>query len=67
MIAEAKPITAAEIKRLLLDVYRRFRRGLIDAEQARQEAYLLNSCLEAVAESETNERLQELQNILRGD
>lgn len=63
---DSQTITAEDLKRLLVDVYRRFRRGLIDAEQAKQETFLLNSCLEAVATAETSERLNTIREIIRG-
>ena len=63
---DRQTITTADLKRLLVDVYRRFKRGLIDAEQAKQETFLLNSCLEAVATAETSERLNTLRDIMRG-
>jgi hypothetical protein len=63
---DSQKITTADLKRLLIDVYRRFRGGLIDANQAKQETLLLTSCLDAVAVEETSERVKRLSDILRG-
>jgi hypothetical protein len=65
MTMDGQSITSDSIKRLLVHVYRRFKDGLIDAEQAKQETLLLNSCLEAVTHAETIARLSSLRDILK--
>jgi hypothetical protein len=64
MITE-KQIEAKDIKRLLLRVYRRYNSGSITEAQAYKETYLLNSVLKAIEVTDLEERLQNLENILR--
>ena len=60
-----KEIEAKDIKRLLLRVYRRYNSGAITEAQAYKETYLLNSVLKAIEVTDLEERLQNLENILR--
>jgi len=60
-----KQIEAKDIKRLLLRVYRRYNSGSITEAQAYKETYLLNSVLKAIEVTDLEERLQNLENILR--
>jgi hypothetical protein len=65
MFTEKPDITTAQVKRLLLDVYRRYRNRRIDKERAREESSLLVGLLQAVAEEEQSKRLEDLKNVLR--
>jgi hypothetical protein len=58
-------ITPGEIKRLLFNVYKRYRSGRIDGERAKQETTVLTACLKAVEEDALNERLDEIRSVLR--
>jgi hypothetical protein len=60
-------IEAKDIKRLLLRVYRRYQSGAITEAQAYKETYLLNSVLKAIEVTELEERLQNIENILKRD
>ena len=64
MITE-KQIEAKDIKRLLLRVYRRYNSGAITEAQAYKETYLLNSVLKAIEVTDLEERLQNIENILK--
>ena len=66
MITE-KQIEAKDIKRLLLRVYRRYNSGAITEAQAYKETYLLNSVLKAIEVTDLEERLQNIENILKRD
>ena len=60
-------IEAKDIKRLLLRVYRKYSSGAITEAQAYKEAYLLNSVLKAIEVTDMEERLQNIENTLKGD
>lgn len=60
-----KEIKAKDIKRLLLRVYKRYNTGAITEVQAYKETYLLNSVLKAVEVTDLEERLQNIENILK--
>lgn len=64
MITEDTRITPEDLKALLLNVYRRYRSGQIDAERARQETFLLKACLDAVTEAELSERLDRIRDVI---
>ena len=66
MSSRETSITPADLKRLLLNVYTRYRAGRIDEDRARQETLILNVCLEAVSEDTLNERLVKIREALRG-
>jgi len=61
-------ITAKDIKRLLLRVYKRYSAGAIteaQAYKAYKETYLLNSVLKAIEVTDLEERLQNIETMLR--
>ena len=60
-----KEIEAKDIKRLLLRVYRRYNSGAITGDKAYKEAYLLNSVLKAIEATDFEERLKNIERILK--
>lgn len=66
MITE-RDIQAKDIKRLLLRVYRRYQSAAITETQAHKETYLLNSVLKAIETTELENRLQNIENILKNE
>jgi len=60
-----KEIEAKDIKRLLLRVYRRYNTGAITEAQAYKETYLLNSVLKAIEVTDMEDRLQNIETMLR--
>lgn len=65
MFTENKEIQAKDIKRLLLKVYTRYRRGDITESKAQKETYLLNSVLKAIEVTDMEERLQQLEDNMK--
>ncbi len=51
-------------KELLFDVYRRFRQGVINKEQAKCESDLLTSIIKTIEISELKEQVKYLNNLL---
>lgn len=62
-----RDIQAKDIKRLLLRVYRRYQSGAITETQAHKETYLLNSVLKAIEITDLENRLQNIENILKNE
>jgi hypothetical protein len=60
MITE-KQISAKDIKRLLLKVYKKYSSGAITETQAYKETYLLNSLLKAIEVTNLEERVEKLE------
>lgn len=60
-----KEIEAKDVKRLLLRVYRRYQSGAITESKAQKEAYLLNSVLKAIEVTDMEERLQNIERLMR--
>lgn len=60
-----REIEAKDIKRLLLRVYRRYSSGGITEAQAYKETYLLNSVLKAIEVTDLEERLENIETMLR--
>lgn len=60
----ATEITASDIKRLMLQSYRRYANGEINEAQAYKENALLGNILKAIEASETEERLRAIENAL---
>ena len=58
-------ITAKDIKRLLLRVYKRYSSGAITEAQAYKETYLLNSVLKAIEVTDLEDRLHKIETMLR--
>ena len=58
-------IEAKDIKKLLLNVYRKYSRGSITEAQAQKQTYLLNSILKAIEVTDLEERLQGIENLLK--
>lgn len=59
-----KNITATDVKRLMLQSYRRFTNGEINESQAFKENALLGNILKAIEVSETEERLKRIETAL---
>ena len=58
-------ITASDVKRLMLQSYRRFTNGEISESKALKENTLLANILRAIEASATEERLRAIENALR--
>lgn len=58
-------ITAKDVKRLLLRVYRKYQNGDINESKAYKEAYILNSVLKAIELTDMEERLKTIENLMR--
>ena len=58
-------ITAKQVKRLLLRVYKRYSNGQITEGQAHKETYLLNTVLKAIELTDLEDRLQRIENTLK--
>ena len=65
MYTDKTDIEAKDIKRLLLRVYKRYSKGDITESQAYKETYLLNSVLKAIELTDLDNRLQNIENILK--
>lgn len=61
----SKEIEAKDIKRLLLNVYRKYRKGYITEAKAQKETYILNSVLKAIEVTDLEERIKEMENTLK--
>lgn len=61
---EQKDITAADVKRLMLSNYRRYRNGEITENKAFRENALLGNILKALEVSEQSERITALEDTL---
>lgn len=57
-------ITSSDVKRLMLQSYRRFTNGEITESRAFKENSLLGNILKAIEVSETEERLKAIENAL---
>lgn len=58
-------ITAKDVKRLLLRVYKKYQSGDINESKAYKEAYILNSVLKAIELTDMEERLKTIENLMR--
>ena len=67
MFTEPTDITAKEVKRLLLGVYRRYTSKRISKDEAYRETYILNSILKAIEVTDLEGRLQNIENILKDE
>ena len=65
MFTENRDIEAKDGKRLLLRVYRRYQNGAITESQAQKETYLLNSVLKAIETTDLEQRLQNIENLMK--
>lgn len=65
MFTENRDIEAKDVKRLLLRVYRRYQSGAITESQAQKETYLLNSVLKAIETTDLEQRLQNIENLMK--
>lgn len=64
---EDRQIKAKDIKKLLLRVYKRYTSGAITDVQAQRETYILNSILKAIETVDIEERLKNIEIILKSD
>lgn len=62
-----KDIKAQDIKRLLLQVYKRYSSGEITDSKAYREAYILNSIIKAIETTEFETRLHNIENLLKNN
>ena len=62
---DTREITAKEIKKLLLIVYKNYKNGIITEGTAQKETYLLNSVLKAIEVTDLEQRLQNIENLLK--
>lgn len=65
MFTEKRDIEAKDVKRLLLRVYKRYQGGEITEAKAYRETYLLNSVLKAIETTDLEERLQNIETLLK--
>jgi len=62
-----REMTARDVKRLLLLVYKKYRNGIINEVEAQKEAYILNSLLKVIEITDLEQRLQNIENILKNE
>lgn len=65
MRKETALITAQDVKRLLLRVYKKYSQGDITETKAYKEAYILNTVLKAIEVTDLEVRLQNIENTLK--
>jgi len=58
-------IEAKDVKRLLLRVYKKYQSGELTETKAYREAYILNSVLKAIELTDLEERLQNIETLIR--
>jgi negative regulator of replication initiation len=58
-------ITAKDIKRLLLKVYKKLQTGEISEVRAYRESYILNSLLKAVEITDLEDKLKNIEGLLQ--
>lgn len=58
-------ITAKDVKRLILMVYRNLKKGEITDSQAYRETFILNSVLKAIEVSDIEERLINIERVIK--
>ena len=58
-------IQAKDVKRLLLGVYKKYRKGEINENKAYREAFILNTILRAIELTDLEERLQNIEASLK--
>lgn len=63
-MGQTNNITASDVKRLMLQSYRRFKDGEISESKAFKENALLANILKAIEVSETEERLKALEEAI---
>ena len=62
-----RKISAKDVKKLLLAVYKNYKKGIITEDKAQKETYLLNSVLKAIEVTDLELRLQNIENILKNE
>lgn len=60
-------ITAQDIKRLLLRVYKQYRTGEITEQKAYKEAYILNGIIKAIEVTDLENRLRKIEGVLNNE
>ncbi|MDX9780350.1 MAG: hypothetical protein RBT66_04845 [bacterium] len=65
MFTQDKEIRAEDVKRLLAGVYRRYHAGNITDSQAHKETYILNSLIKAIETTDLEQRLGEIESLLK--
>lgn len=62
-----KEISAQDIKRLLLRVYKKYSSGEITESKAYKEAFILNSVLKAIELTDLENRMNNIENTLKAN
>lgn len=62
-----KDITAQDVKKLLLRVYKKYLKGEINETRAYREAYILNSVLKTIEVTDLEIRLQNIESTLKAN
>ena len=62
-----REITASDVKRFLLLVYKKYQNGIINEVEAQKETYILNSLLKVIETTDLEQRLQNIENILKNE
>jgi inorganic pyrophosphatase/exopolyphosphatase len=65
MFTQKTDITARDIKRLLLKVYKQYKTGEIPEQKAYKESYILYSLLRAIETTEIENRLQQIERAIQ--
>lgn len=66
MKLDRNDITAKDVKRLLLRVYRDLKAGDLSETQAYRESFILNNILKAIELTDLEERLRKIEGLMRG-
>jgi hypothetical protein len=61
----SREVTSADIQKLMLRNYRRYSSGVITEAQAYKENALLGNILKAIEASQTEKRLEDIEEILK--
>lgn len=65
MFTDNNELKAKDVKRLLMGVYRRYKGGNITDGQAYKETYILNSLMKAIETTDLEQRLGEIESLLK--
>lgn len=65
MFTDNNELKAKDIKRLLMGVYKRYKEGNITDSQAHKETYVLNSLMKAIETTDLEQRLEEIESLLK--
>ena len=65
MFTNKTDITAKDIKKLLLRVYKQYKTGELTEQRAYKESYMLYSILRAIETTDIENRLQQIEGAIR--